>query len=171
MGKRTSKQSKPSSRNSLRISKLNQFYKSPTEKEKGQCSLDIQLSHQQKLVSLRSCPNSPEHVVEGDPFKMGGRAWVCRECGLEWRASLRTGYLKYYKIRENGSVKEISRIELFRVAEARQAGITESRKVKNYLPPVFLEEMYKEKLDLDEVDDQVNFSNTKVKKKQKSVTA
>lgn len=135
----TSKTKKPN-RHSLTIHQMDRFYRKPTTKENGQCSLDILLSQEQKLFSLRACPNSPEHTVDGDNFKMGGRTWFCKECGLEWRASLRTGYLKYYEISEDGSSKEIKRIELFRVAEARQAGIKDSRKLKGYLPPVFLEE-------------------------------
>jgi len=140
----------------LKITTQNKIYKKPTEKVKGQCNLDILLNtYQQQLESLRRCRNSPEHVVEGDPFKLGGRAWICKECGEEWRASLRTGYIKYYKIQENGQAHEFKSIELFRVAEPRQAGITDSRKVKDSLPPIFLNE---------ESDEDDLFSRKKSKK-------
>lgn len=54
---------------------------------------------------LRSCPCDASHRVQGTCFSQGGRTWYCLECGIEWSASIRTGFIQYYSITPKGGRK------------------------------------------------------------------
>jgi hypothetical protein len=70
-----------------------------------------------RFAKIRSCPNDRTHRVFGSCFSFGGRGWYCPDCGIEWKASLRTKHVKYYKIFKNGDVKQLKQVPLHRFYE------------------------------------------------------
>lgn len=72
------------------------------------------------IISIRGCPSDPEHVVFGEPYHIGGRIWYCAECGIEWRASLKSKFVKYSMINVDGSTTVLKKIPLHHFVEYQQ---------------------------------------------------
>ncbi|MDH6372817.1 hypothetical protein M2444_004646 [Paenibacillus sp. PastF-3] len=87
--------------------------KKKTLSDPRQKTLDFELQQKPKLISVRCCPESDKHVVYGQPVQMGGRVFYCPECGIEWRLSLRTKKVKYFRIDEEGNTTSIKEMSFF----------------------------------------------------------
>ncbi|KQN96866.1 hypothetical protein [Paenibacillus sp. Leaf72] len=100
----------------IKTIKVNSAYSGETGK--SQCELYLNFS-ESPIISVRSCPKNTAHEVYGEPFQLGGRVWYCADCGIEWRASLRTGYVKYYNLDEGGTATEFKIMKLALFNESR----------------------------------------------------
>ncbi|AQS55690.1 hypothetical protein [Novibacillus thermophilus] len=61
---------------------------------------------------IRSCPNNPKHEVYGDCAHLGGRMWLCADCGIEWRIDRKKENMVYYQIDEEGNAEIIRKVPL-----------------------------------------------------------